>query len=283
MGSERRGGGSRRRPLVPQRRRPLRGRPPPAPRAPRTAGTSSGSSTPRLARTTTSAATTTIPATARAARTVRRRCGRGRPGDQHDQQGERNGDGLPQDPLPHHGADRPVRQPAVDVAQHATGQHGVEELRPVVRRSRRAERHVDAVRARHEPPALGAAHGGPGDQSQRSRCRPRSDCSQARHERPGTQLRRQHTQHRQPDRDPRRRPPPSGHPPSCPALRRYVGLGSGTADSGTSYEVVAMATTSYDVMRAAAPTYAPAPRIDAEPAWARRRSSATRLPQLSRA
>ena len=119
-----------------------------------------------------------------------------------------------------------MRQPAVDVAQHATGQHGVEELRPVVRRRRRAERHVDAVRARHEPPALGAAHGGPGHQSQRDRCRPRSDGSQARHERSGTQLRRQHTQHRQPARDPRRRPPPSGHPPSCPALRRYVGLGS---------------------------------------------------------
>ena len=30
------------------------------------------------------------------------RCGRGRPGDQHDQQGERDGHGLPQDPLPHH-------------------------------------------------------------------------------------------------------------------------------------------------------------------------------------
>ena len=111
-----------------------RGLPPPSAESPSTAGTTSGSSTPRLASTTTRTATPAMPATASAARTGVDGADAAGQATRHDQQRQRDRDGLAEHPLPHHGAQRAVGDSAVDVAQHAAGQHRVEELRAVVRR-----------------------------------------------------------------------------------------------------------------------------------------------------
>ena len=124
-----------------------------------TGGTTSTSSQPRATRTRTTAARSSDSP---------ERCGRegqgggrrrDRPGDQDHEPCQRDLHRLADHPLGHHRPHRPVRDAAVHVAEHAAGQHGVEELGPVVRRDRRAQRHPDAVRPADQAPALRARHG----------------------------------------------------------------------------------------------------------------------------
>ena len=83
--------------------------------------------------------------------------------DEQRQHGQHHEHDLTGRTLPGHGAqtasDVPrveaVPDTAVDVADHATGQRAVEELRPVVRRDRRAQRQPDAQAARDGLPPPG--------------------------------------------------------------------------------------------------------------------------------